>query len=446
MPHNKIKDAFLSAVNSVVANPEQFAVDPTKDFSRQRKITPDTLISFLVSKGSSSARVEMLDLWQLDQNMPSLPALNQQRAKLKPEALEAVLATFNDSVSREAGFPATDDGYRYLAADGSTTTFFSRPQLAPPEFFCSPGHSASGVYSIHINAFFDLDAHIYTDAILQPVHEKNEFAAFCDIVDRHGTLPCRKNVYIGDRGYCSYNNMAHVVDQGQYFLFRTKDIQSKGLVGNFEFPETESFDIDVAVTLTRSHSRKIPIPPGTYRRFIDQASAFDFIKYGSHDTYTLAFRIVRVPIGDGSCECIVTNLPREEFPPERLKALCHRRWPVESSFRKLKYTIGLSNYHSSKPEYVKQEIWANLIAYNITEMLVNCAVIEKKETKYEYKVNFTMAAHICMVFLRLATEKDQYNVMLLLQKELIPIRNERQYPRLQTAHFRKPRYFIYRAA
>ena len=48
-------------------------------------------------------------------------------------------------------------------------------------------------------------------------------------------------------------------------------------------------------------------------------------------------------------------------------------------------------------------------------MLVNSAVIEKKETKHEYKVNFTMAAHICRVFLRLATEKDRYNVMLLLQ-------------------------------
>ena len=213
MPHNKIKNVFLSVVDSVVANAEQFAVNPVKDFSRQRKITPDTLISFLVSKGSSSARVEMLDFWGLDQKMPSLPALNQQRAKLRPEALEAVLIGFNDSVSKEAGFPATDDEYRYLAADGSTTTFFSSPKLAPPEFFCSPGHSASGVYSIHINAFFDLDAHIYTDAILQPVHEKNEFGAFCDIVDRHGTLPGRKNVYIGDRGYCSYNNMAHVVEQ-----------------------------------------------------------------------------------------------------------------------------------------------------------------------------------------------------------------------------------------
>lgn len=138
MPHNKIKNAFLSAVNSVIANPGQFAVDPKKDYTRQLKITPGTLISFLVSKGSSSAREEMLDFWGLGQSMPSLPALNQQRAKLKPEALEAVLAGFNDSVSRLAGFPATDDGYRYLAADGSTATFFSSPKLAPPQYFCSP--------------------------------------------------------------------------------------------------------------------------------------------------------------------------------------------------------------------------------------------------------------------------------------------------------------------
>ena len=43
--------------------------------------------------------------------------------------------------------------------------------------------------------------------------------------------------------------MAHVVEQGQYFLFRTKDIHSKGLVGNFNFPDEESFGIDVSVIL-----------------------------------------------------------------------------------------------------------------------------------------------------------------------------------------------------
>lgn len=38
------------------------------------------------------------------------------------------------------------------------------------------------------------------------------------------------------------------------------------------------------------------------------------------------------------------------------------------------------------------------------------------------------------------------NIAALLRKELVPLRKDRKYPRLQTAHFRKPKYFIYRAA
>lgn len=106
----------------------------------------------------------------------------------------------------------------------------------------------------------------------------------------------------------------------------------------------------------------------------------------------------------------------------------------------------MANFHAYKPEYIKQEIWAKLITYNITEILINHTVIEEKNTKHNYKVNFSVAAHICRVFLRLASEKGSIDVMSLIKKELIPIRNDRQYERLKTAHFRKPRYFIYRAA
>ncbi|MDE7311006.1 MAG: hypothetical protein K2N87_05195 [Eubacterium sp.] len=155
----------------------------------------------------------------------------------------------------------------------------------------------------------------------------------------------RKAIFIGDRGYCSYNNMAHVIKKGQYFLFRTKDIHSKGLAAGFDYPQEESFDVTVNVTLVRS-----------------------------------------------------------------------------------------------------QEIWAKLTAYNITEALTGCAVIQKKQTKHAYKVNFSRAAHICRKFLYPVQNEKPMDVPALLGRELIPIRNERQYARLKTAHFRKPKYFIYRAA
>ena len=47
------------------------------------------------------------------------------------------------------------------------------------------------------------------------------------------------------------------------------------------------------------------------------------------------------------------------------------------AFRKLKYTIGLSNFHAYKPDYNKQEIWAKLTAYNMTETLINHTIIKK---------------------------------------------------------------------
>ena len=441
MSFEKIKAAFTDSVNCVVSDISRYTVTPERDFTRSRKMGADKLISFLVSCGSSSTRIELLDFFGLQADSPSASAFNQQRAKLRPEALEAVFHRFNSSV-----LDGADPRFRFLAADGSTFTFFSRPSFSSTEYFVSEGHSAKGFFSMHVNAFYDLRKHIYSDALIQPVHQKDEFRAFCDMVDRHGTRPGTRDVFIGDRGYCSYNNMAHVVEKGQYFLFRTKDIHSKGLAGNFDFPDTDSFDITVNVTLVRSHKKSLPVKEGFYRRYVDANASFDYVAYGSPDTYDLSFRIVRFPISDDSYECIVTNLPREEFPPVRIKLLYFSRWAIEGSFRKLKYTIGLSNFHAYRPEYIKQEIWAKLIAYNITETLISLTVIRHGQTKHEYKVNFSMAAHICRVSLRLHTGENPIDVMSLLQKELIPVRNDRRYPRLQTAHLRKPRYFIYRAA
>lgn len=440
MLHDKIKNIFKNSVSTVVSNISQYVVNPTADFTREKKLPPNKVIEFLVSQGASSTKNELLDFFHMSNATPSASALNQQRSKLRPEALEAVLKDFNTSISCFQNHSS----YRFLAADGSTFTFFSKPSFASEEYLVSEGHSAKGFYSMHLNTFFDLQNHIYTDAVIQPVHKKNEFRAFCDIVDRHPVLPNTQNVYIGDRGYCSYNNMVHVIENKQYFLFRAKDIHSKGITSKFDYPNADSFDITVNVTLVRSHSKKINIKDDHYKRFIEKSLSFDYVDYGSLDSYDLSFRVVRFRLSDNSYECIVTNLPTDEFPVERIKELYFSRWGIESSFRKLKYTIGLSNFHAYKPEYVKQEIWAKLIAYNITEMLINLAVIETHDTKHNYKVNFSRAAHICRIFLRQHTEKDPIDVMFLLRKELIPIRNERQYPRLQTAHFRRPRYFIYR--
>ena len=442
-----IKQRFQSAVRKVTAHIQDFSVHPGKDFSRIRKLPPDSLIRFLVAEGASSTRVELLDFFGFDPDAPTSSALRQQRAKLRPEAIKEVLDTFNASlIGMDQPLRRAAPGYRCLAVDGSSASFYSTPQFSPDSYFVSQGHSAKGFYSVHVNALFDIDTHLYMDALLQPVHEKDEFRAFCIMVDRIPLIPGIRDIYIGDRGYCSYNDMAHVIEKDQYFLFRSKDVLSKGILKNLGLPTDGAFDRTVTITLERRQSKKIPIPPGSQPRFIGADISFDYVQYGSDDTYTMTFRVVRIQLPSGAYECLVTNLPLEEFPPERLAELYFSRWKIECAYRDLKYTIGMTSFHSCKAMHVEQEVYAKLLLYNITEALVQSTVLEARNTKHEYQVNFTRAAHICRVFLRSPSEEDRIDIAALLRRELVPIRRNRKYSRLQTAHFRKPKYFIYRAA
>ncbi len=151
MFHDKIKSFFSSAVDKTVSSISEYAVNPGRDFSRSRKLPPDRLITFLVSEGAGTTKNELLDFFGLDPEKPTSSALNQQRAKLKPEAVEAVFKEFNSSIDSLDLLEA----YRFLAVDGSTVTYPSGPSFSPSEYFSSPGSSSKGCYSMHINAFYD---------------------------------------------------------------------------------------------------------------------------------------------------------------------------------------------------------------------------------------------------------------------------------------------------
>lgn len=99
-------------------------------------------------------------------------------------------------------------------------------------------------------------------------------------------------------------------------------------------------------------------------------------------------------------ECILTNLAAEDFPAEEIKKLYGLRWGIERSFRELKYTIGLANFHAKKVEYILQEIFARLTLYNFCERIITKIAIKQKNGKHSYQINFTVAILICSRFFR----------------------------------------------
>ena len=100
MNHAQVKALLISAVNTVSSSIVDYAVNPGKDFTRNRKLPADKLIRFLIAEGSSTTKNEIIDFFGTGICPPSSSAFVQQREKLKPEALYyKVLELFNASVS-----------------------------------------------------------------------------------------------------------------------------------------------------------------------------------------------------------------------------------------------------------------------------------------------------------------------------------------------------------
>ena len=68
----------------------------------------------------------------------------------------------------------------------------------------------------------------------------------------------------------------------------------------------------------------------------------------------------------------------------------HLRWGIETSFRELKYAVGLINFHAKKVDYIKQEIFARLTMYNYCEAIITQFLIKQTRNKKVYQVNFTL--------------------------------------------------------
>lgn len=87
MLHEDMKAAFADAVSHIVSNISQYAAGPGRDFTRSGKKGADRLISFLVSCGSSSTRIELFGFFGLQADSPSATRMNSGPSAIWPTGL-----------------------------------------------------------------------------------------------------------------------------------------------------------------------------------------------------------------------------------------------------------------------------------------------------------------------------------------------------------------------
>ena len=377
-------DACISQLSEVSW---MFSKKPGVYFTRDRKLSFEMIISTLLSMEGGSLTSELLKRFGCSADIASASAFVQQRRKLSDEVFPMLFSLFvkkTDSCKRYKGL-------RILAADGSDIHIPTNPNSADSYF---PGTDRQAAYNmLHLDAVYDLLQHTYIDALLAGQRKVNEQASLCKMVDRSSL---EKVLLIADRGYEGYNLLAHVQEKGWKFLIRVKDIHTiGGFTSGLTLPDTGEFDLYIDLSLTTKASKDIKelCNDRNRYRYIPPTTTFDFLpkknrKYQPAVFYKLPFRIVRVKITDDTYETVVTNLDARNFPADELKKLYNMRWGIETSFRELKYTVGLLHFHAKKVEHICQEVFARLIMYNFSELITSYVVIQKNKQKIPLQSQF----------------------------------------------------------
>ena len=122
-------------------------------------------------------------------------------------------------------------------------TFLSFSLVFVPRIILSQKDIPLWLYSIHINAFYDINKRILHLRHSVSRTQKRQ-PCFLPACRQMISLTRIKELFLSGMRVLLYNNMAHVIEKNS-ICFSYKDITSKGLIGNFVFPDSDTFDITV---------------------------------------------------------------------------------------------------------------------------------------------------------------------------------------------------------
>jgi len=431
------KDKLETAISAVSTISWLFAKEPKSDFTRTRKLTPASLLRMLLKFSGKSLQSELSAYYisprMIPQTVPTKSAFVQLRKKFLEDGCYVLFRIFTDSLP----YLKTFDGYRLLACDGSTVPI--PRNVDDKDYSVSTRKDLKSFSQLHINGLFDLLNRIYIDCIIDPGMHIRERSALINMVARLKNPS--EAIILADRGYEGYKDIAHMIESNVNFLIRGKDLDSNGFLHTLNLPNDGELDVDVDKILTFDRSKAIKQNDSLVTVY---PRNFDLM--GPSDIYHIHFRLVRIRLDDGSYECLVTNLPRNKFPPRKLKMLYHLRWGIENAYRDLKYTVDLLHFHGKSAQAVLQEVFCSLIMFNFSAYIcVHADILHlRKGTKYQYKVNFANAVGPCRAFLHGSI--DEAGLLDRLRLAPTPIRPDRHVSRPARMKEQSSREFNYRAS
>ncbi len=390
-------------------------------FTRKRKMCFEDVVYYNLNKKGLSSKMEIVEFNEIVKNADiSSPAVLRQREKLdariyKDMNTKNLQDFYNDYKEDVKLFK----GYILTATDGSD---FEIPNTAITRRDYNSAKDNTSVARAHISNSFDVLNHYILSTIIGPENadeKEMDRENLKEIKNMNLPYPI---IRVKDRGYVSLKDIYYSNIENDKFVVRIKKTDFKK-----EIKEMKTDDEVITIPYQYDRAR--------YYKDKDE----EFYNLLEENKIGIEVRCVKIKLETGETEILITNLAEEEVTTEEMNELYHLRWQIELNYHILKESLKIETITSSKDNLIKQDIYSQMLAFNILQAFINDAEknIEQEKYKHKMKINTNMAVGFFKkFFLYILIEKDEEKQGKLFDKlsdsiesYIIPIREGRNYSR-----------------
>jgi len=338
----------------------------SKDFTRERLLPFPTLIFFLINllKGSVQDELDYFFKALRDKDVAerfvTKSAFTKARKKLCHQAFielsRKMISFFYDS------FPYRKwRGFRLLTIDGSTVRLPRSKEIT--ENFGGGNCPLARISHLH-----DALNGVIVDALIRSMNQGERILAA-----EHVKQVKSGDLLLLDRWYPAFWLFALVLSKGIHFCARIQEAHWNE-IRKFYLSGKQEQILSLrpsSVSIEMCDKLGLPVDP-------------------------LQVRAIRVELGNGKTEILVTSLMDSNlYPHEIFKDLYKLRWTAEENYKAVKCRIEIENFSGKSVESVYQDFHAKVFAMNLTTALIHPAQAivdtEMEPKKHSYKVNLTQA-------------------------------------------------------
>jgi hypothetical protein len=317
-----------------------------------------------------------------------------------------------EELSGRAGRENLWCGRRVLAADGST---FSMPDTAKNQArYPQPSSQRKGC-GFPMAGFVAVVC-LATGALMSAAlgtYAAHDLALFYYV--RY--CFCPGDIFLGDRGFASYAEMALFQARGVDSVLRLHPSRR----ANFRRGKVLG-TCDHIVTWARPKRA----PKGLRAEDFAQLPETIQVRELRYKVAVKGYRVSDVVLS-------TTLLDAEQYPAKALEELYFRRWQIEVDFRHLKTTMQMDVCRGKSPNVVEKEFWAHVLTYN----LIRAVMWDSGETWNGEALGLSLKGaiqHLLCRWVLYWVEKtcEDFDLLLaFLYSEFIPFRPGRVEPRVR---------------